>query len=234
MTLTPAGKRPALLVVAAHPDDEVLGCGAAMARHAAEGDRVWTLILGEGVASRRGLAPAEKKRLIRRLDEDAAKANAILGAEKVILKKFPDNAFDTVPLLSVVQAIEEVVAALRPGTVLTHHAGDLNIDHRVTADAVRTACRPLPASPVRQILAFEIASSTEWAFGSGPAFEPNFFVDAAGFLDAKVRALAAYRGEARPFPHPRSETYLRALAAVRGAQSGREAAEAFMLVRKLA
>ena len=133
----------------------------------------------------------------------------------------------------VVREVEKAVDRFRPDTVYTHHAGDLNVDHRVTAEAVVTACRPLAGCPVREILAFEVPSSTEWRFAKGKGFEPTVFLDVGRFVDAKVRALAAYRGESRPFPHPRSGRYLRSLAAVRGGQSGCRGAEAFILVRRL-
>lgn len=220
-----------VLVVAAHPDDELLGCGGAVARHAAEGARVRSLVLGEGVTSRKGLSPAARRAALAKLRADARRANARAGVEKLTLLSFPDNRFDTVARLELVQAVEKEVAAFRPERVYTHSSADLNVDHRLVAEAVRTACRPLPGSTVREVLAFEIASSTEWRFDGSAAFRPSLFIDVSRHLEAKLAALACYEGEMRPFPHPRSEQYLRALATVRGAQSGLDAAEAFELVR---
>jgi LmbE family N-acetylglucosaminyl deacetylase len=222
-----------LLVVAAHPDDELLGCGATVARRAAEGCRVWSLILGEGVTSRRGLSAAAKKRELAALRKNARTANAIAGVERLILRDFPDNQFDSVPRLKLVQAVEEIVAEFQPDTVFTHSGGDLNVDHQLTLEAVKTACRPLPGSSVRRVLSFEIPSATEWRFDGAAGFSPNAFVDVSGFLDRKIAALSAYKGEMRSFPHPRSEKYIRALAAVRGGQSGLAAAEAFSVVRSI-
>ncbi|MFA6316403.1 MAG: PIG-L family deacetylase [Elusimicrobiota bacterium] len=225
--------RRSILVVAAHPDDEVLGCGATMARHVASGDNVRVLILGQGIASRKGVPAGKTTRLIAKLREEGRKANAVLGVKEVLFRDLPDNTFDSVPLLRVVREIEAVVERFKPDTVYTHHSGDLNVDHRIAAEAVVTACRPLAGCPVREILAFEVPSSTEWRFAKGKGFEPTVFLEASRFLEAKVRAMAAYQSEALPFPHPRSGKYLRSLAAVRGGQSGLAAAEAFILIRRL-
>lgn len=222
-----------VLVVAAHPDDELLGCGATIARHAAEGARVWTLVLGEGVAARAGLAPAEKARQLKALRRHAAAANKAAGVERCLLLDFPDNRLDSVPRLDVIQAVEKVVARFRPERVYTHSPADLNVDHQIVSEAVRTACRPLPGSSVRDVLAFETVSATEWRFDAERRFVPNVFVDVSRTLERKLKALARYEGEMRAFPHPRSAEALRALAELRGAQAGYAAAEAFALVRRV-
>ncbi|MBI3553512.1 MAG: PIG-L family deacetylase [Elusimicrobia bacterium] len=222
-----------ILVVAAHPDDELLGCGATVARQSARGSTIWSLVLGEGITSRKGLGSPQKARALKKLQDDSRKANAVVGVKKLVLKDFADNKFDSVPRLELVHAIEEVVCAFKPDTVYTHSSTDLNIDHQIVCEAVKTACRPLPGSPVRHILSFEIPSATEWRFDSAKGFSPNVFVDVSRFLDKKLKALAAYKGEMRPFPHPRSEKYIRALAAVRGGQAGLPAAEAFSLIRSV-
>ena len=143
-----------VLVVAAHPDDEVLGCGAVVAKHAAQGARVWILILGEGIAARKRLSVGARSRRIRALHSCARRAGAVLGCEKLILRSFPDNRLDAVPRLDLIHAIESVTWDLAPDTVYTHTPCDLNIDHQIVSEAVRTACRPLPGSPVRRVLAF--------------------------------------------------------------------------------
>ncbi len=218
-----------VLVVAAHPDDEVLGCGATMARHAAAGDAVEVLILGTGAASRDGARPEEPAQLA----AQAREAGRVLGARRVDVLDLPDNRFDSVALLDIVKHVERIVARAAPDVVYTHHGGDLNIDHRRTFEAVVTACRPQAPCLVRRILSFEVPSSTEWQSPTVVApFTPNVFVDVAGTVDHKTRALACYTAEARPFPHPRSPGAVRALAAWRGASAGLAAAEAFMLVRE--
>jgi len=225
-------KNRRILVVAAHPDDEILGCGAATARHAAEGAVVWTLILAEGITSRAGLSEGQKQAQLKKLHAQARKANAAVGVKKLILRSFPDNRLDTVARLDVIQEIEAVIRELKPDTVYTHSSSDLNVDHQIVAESVRAACRPLPGSSVKRVLAFEVPSSTEWRFDASSAFHPNVFVDVTRHLAKKLAALRAYGGEMRPFPHPRSATYVSALAAVRGGQSGSRAAEAFCLIRE--
>ncbi len=214
-------------VIAAHPDDEVLGCGATMARHAAAGHRVHTLILGSGLDAR-GDAPESAHDALR---AQAAEAARLLGAPPPRLADLPDNRFDERPLLEVIRHVECFLAQISPQVVYTHHRGDLNVDHRLTHDAVMTACRPLPGP--RRILAFEVLSSSEWQSPQMPAFQPTVFHDAAGSLEAKLAAMAAYAGELRPWPHPRSLEGIRHQAALRGAQAGLAAAEAFVLLREV-
>jgi LmbE family N-acetylglucosaminyl deacetylase len=146
----------------------------------------------------------------------------------------PDNRLDGVELLDVVRHIEAFVQRHRPSLLLTHHSGDVNIDHRLVHDAVISACRPQPGHPVKELLFFEVPSSTEWRpSGSLNSFNPNYFVDITKALPKKLEALNAYAEELRAFPHPRSIKAITALAQWRGAMVGVEAAEAFMLGRKL-
>lgn len=224
-----------VLVVAAHPDDEVLGCGGAIRRHALDGDRVHTLILGEGITSRRTRrSPARDRLALEQLRRSARKAAAILGTEEPILLDFPDNRFDTVPFLDIVKAIERVKDRLRPSMIYTHYWGDLNIDHRLTAQAVITASRPLSGESVRRILAFEVPSSTEWAPPARTSwFVPNVYTDIAGTFQDKIAAMAAYPSEVRDYPHPRSLEAIHVQTQYRGMQAGLEHAEAFVLIREI-
>ncbi len=216
-----------ILVVAAHPDDEVLGCGGAVARHVDEGCTVDVVIVAEGALSRADATSAD----VESLKLAAAKAAHLLGANGPTFLGLPDNRLDTVPLLDVVQHVERIVGELRPTIVYTHHAGDLNIDHQVVHRAVVSACRPIPGQSIRTIRTFETVSSTEWSFGVGLPFVPTLFVDISAALERKLAALEAYHSEMRDFPHPRSADNVRALAHLRGATAGLRAAEAFMTVR---
>jgi N-acetylglucosamine malate deacetylase 1 len=218
-----------VLVIAAHPDDEAIGAGCAIARHVHGGDKVSVLFLTDGTGARAESTAhdAAKRR------QCAEKAAAILGCADLHFHCFPDNAMDSVPLLDVTKAVERVAAAVDPEVVYTHHAGDLNVDHKVALRATLTCFRPLPASRVRKILAFEIPSATGWDFGEAP-FVPNVFLDAAGFLDLKLDAVDAYEAEIRPFPHARSRESLRLRAAAWGSQAGIAAAEPFVLIREIA
>ena len=224
-----------ILVVAAHPDDEVLGCGGTIARHADAGDQVQVLIVAEGATSRqqqrdRNQASDE----LSALAQAAQQAGAILGAQGVELLDLPDNRLDSLDRLDLIKQIEERISRHQPQVVYVHHAGDVNIDHRRLHEAVVTACRPTPGQPVRRLLSFEVASSTEWQPpGSAPAFEPNWFVDISAKWLRKREALEAYASEMRPWPHARSIQAVEHLARWRGAQVGVEAAEAFCLLRQL-
>ena len=221
-----------VLVVAAHPDDEVLGVGGTIARLTGEGADVTILILGEGATSRQ--SGQDQAADVEALAGQAREAGRLLGAKEVVCKGLPDNRFDTLPLLDVVKIVEEWVDRVSPETVYGHHAGDLNVDHEVAARAVLTATRPQAGSVVRDVFAFEVPSSTEWSFHRlSPPFHPNVYVDITGTLEKKIAALRTYEGEARLFPHPRSPESLRAIAARWGTVAGVTAAEAFELVRSV-
>jgi len=223
-----------VLVVAAHPDDEVLGCGAAMARLAGEGHTVHVAILGEGATSRSGESGSQLAEGVAALREQSLRAAAILGVTRVTHHGLPDNRFDALPLLDVVKCVEGLLEEVRPAVVLTHHGGDLNIDHAITFRAVLTATRPLPGGTVRALYAFETPSATEWAFETTAVFQPNVFVDVSQSLEAKLQAMSCYAGELREHPHPRSLRALRASAASWGPVAGLAAAEPFRLVRRVA
>lgn len=218
-----------VLVVAAHTDDEALGCGGTLARHVADGDRVYAVFLADGVTSRPGATTAE----LEQRNSAAAKAHRILGIEKAYMLGFPDNRMDGVPLLDIVQRLEGVVAEVRPEVIYTHHFGDLNVDHRITHQAVLTACRPVPGASVREIYAFEVLSSTEWNTPGVASYVPNVFVDISAHLHTKLEAVEAYALEMREEPHSRSSINTKRLAEFRGNSVGLAAAESFCLVRSL-
>lgn len=224
-----------ILVVAAHADDEVLGCGGTIARHTAAGDKVHVLFLADGETGRDAVCdPVARREDIKRREEAARAAARILGAAVPEFCRFPDNRCDGVPLLDIVKAVERIIAKVRPAVMYTHHANDLNVDHRIAHQAVLTAGRPVAESPVREIYAFETASSTEWeASSQGRMFQPARFVNIEPFIEVKLAALAAYGAEMREFPHPRSRQALEAQWMLRGAQSGLPAAEAFVAVREI-
>lgn len=221
-----------VLVIAAHPDDETLGCGGTIYLLAEAGASVHVALLADGVSSRDNNEGCAEELTARH--SVARNACSILGVQDIFFGDFPDNRMDTVALLDVVKTVESLIDQYQPDTVITHHAGDLNIDHRVVHKAVITACRPQIGHPVRTLLFFEIPSSTEWQPpGSGTAFEPNWFKDISTSLDRKLQALDAYKTEMRDWPHPRSSKGVECLARWRGATVGVTAAEAFMLGRCL-
>ena len=177
-----------ILVVASHPDDEVLGCGATVAKHVHNGDTVYRLLMGGGLRSRN---PDIELSCLSQLHSSALEAGNILGFKESVFLDFPDNAMDTLPRLEIVREIEKVLDRYKPDTIYTHHRHDLNIDHQITFSAVLTAARPLKGSSVRNILSFEVPSSTEWQPSSSGSeqFMPNYFTDISQFLDKKLLAL---------------------------------------------
>jgi len=221
-----------ILAIAAHPDDEILGLGATLARHAEAGDDVHIVIAAEGSTSR-----SDKRDVIshapvlEHLKEAAATAARILGCHPPRMLGLPDNRMDSCDLLDVVKLLESTVSEIKPRVVYTHHAGDLNVDHRILYEATLTACRPLPGSTVRAIYAFETVSSTEWA--PSLPFLPSHFVDAEPTWQKKMDALRAYDVEMQTPPHPRSLSIIEALATYRGSCVGLAKAEAFETIRQV-
>lgn len=199
------------------------------------GVEVHIAILAEGLTSRDNRRNREKHTTgLSELAKAAHEANKILGVSSLTLHDFPDNRLDSLDRLDVIKVVEGFIAQHQPETVYTHHAGDVNIDHRRIHEAVVTACRPTPQHPVKKLLFFEVPSSTEWQPpGSAPHFAPNWFEDVSDTFSLKVAALKAYQSEMRPWPHARSIEALEHLARWRGASVGVAAAEAFILGRNL-
>lgn len=223
-----------VLVVAAHPDDEILGVGGTVARHVASGDKVYAIILGEGQTSRGEHREDISQDVVKELHQNTMESAKAVGYTDVYFENFPDNRFDQVDLLDIVKAVEKKVRELKPDIVYTHYSGDLNIDHQYTARAVLTATRPIGDYCVSEIYAFETLSSSEWNFdySAQPAFCPNVFVDITDYYINKENAMNCYVSELCEFPHPRSLKGMDVLSKTRGMAAGMERAEAFMLVRK--
>jgi len=219
-----------VLAVASHPDDEILGCGGTVAKLAKRGHEVFTLILGEGVASRHEEDEKQKaKRQIEELKKKIYAANEIIGVKEVFTYGFPDNKFDTVPLLDLVKTIEKVKEKVKPHIIFTHYEKDLNIDHQLTYRAVITATRPLVNEVVKEIYSFEVLSSTELNYPT--TFSPDVFFDISSTLETKLKAVSEYKSELREFPHPRSLQAIKLSAEYWAIQVGLRYVEAFKAVR---
>ncbi len=216
-----------VLICAAHPDDEVLGCGGTIARHIACGDVVHVIFMTNGVGSRQSTSLAS----IQNRKKASQKALSILGCSSVRNFDFPDNKMDTVPLLDIIQSIENTIKELAPNIIYTHHIGDLNIDHQVVHKAVITACRPQPNFCVKKIYSFEVPSSTEWQTTGYLPFTPNTFIDISKYVENKKKSMDCYNEEMRNEPHARSINNTIRLNKLRGNSIGVHYAEAFMLIR---
>lgn len=216
-------------MVAAHPDDEVLGAGATLARHVDRGDEVHACVLSEGATSR------YEDDMVSELVQCGKRAAEVIGLRSLRFEQLPDQRLDLLPLIEVTQAVEDLVDAVRPDVVYTHFPWDVNSDHAVVARCVWTACRPYRFPFVRMLAAFETPSSTEWALpGEHRRFEPQRFVDVSATLSRKLDAMRCYHSELRAYPHPRSLRALQERAAYWGSVVGLAAAEPFLVLRELA
>lgn len=226
-----------ILVVVAHPDDEVLGLGGTIHKLVHEYNCVIrTIILGEGITSRSDQRDAAKwNKELKQHRKNIQSSIKAVGYESVGIYDFPDNRFDDVNVLDLVKVIEKEKQEFKPVAIFTHHGGDTNVDHQLTFQAVITGCRPMEHEMVKTILTFETPSSTEWqAFNHPLYFTPNMYVGLKKKnVDAKIKAMESYEFEKRPFPHPRSPEALTILAQKRGVEVGQSYAEAFMIIRSI-
>jgi LmbE family N-acetylglucosaminyl deacetylase len=214
-----------VLIVVPHPDDEVLGCGGTIARHASHGDRIEQVIMTK--VSRPYWSEEEIK-------EDTLKAGGVLGITKTHFWDMPAVRLDTVPQKELNDSLITLIEELKPDIVYIPHIGDINKDHRLIAEAVMVAVRPKPGCSIKKVLAYETLSETEWSAPvASNAFIPTAYVDITDTLETKLKAMNVYEKELREFPHPRSLEAISNLAALRGSHVGVKAAEAFMLIREI-
>jgi len=219
-----------ILIIAAHPDDEVLGCFGTVAKMVKEGDEAYTLILGEGKTSRDEQRSIENKKAeLNILNQEIEKANSVINIKKTFIENFPDNRFDSVDLLDIVKAILKVKEEVKPDIIFTHYENDLNIDHQITYQAVVTATRPMEDESVKEIYSFEVLSSTEWNYPL--SFSPDLFFDISETIKLKKEAMKQYDSELCQFPHPRSIEGIELNAKYHGMRVGKTHVEAFKTVR---
>lgn len=223
-----------ILIVAAHPDDEVLGCGGTIRLISDQFNGkipISALILSEGLTSRGNDEKKYSKSEIDAVKQDSLAAAKVLGIQNSFYEDLPNNRLDSMDLLDVIKIVEGYIEKLRPTIVFTHHFGDINLAHRITYQAVLTACRPLGDCPVRKLLSFEVPSSTEWAFPHHEnMFSPNVFINIKEVIETKIEAMLMYRSESRDYPHPRSSEAIRAIALRWGSVANMNFTEAFELI----
>jgi LmbE family N-acetylglucosaminyl deacetylase len=217
-----------VLVIAAHPDDETIGAGGTIARHVAQGDKVYWGIVTQGSRTLRSeleLAAARAQVL---------EVQQVLGIKELFFCGFPTVKLNTVPYRELSSALQRVVDQVRPDVVYTTSPSDVNQDHRIVYDCTLVATRPLPGCSVRRLLAYEIGTTARFGLPAGCSpFVANVFVDISEYLDKKLEAMSCYKTQLREYPHPRSLEGLRVLAAERGLSVGLKAAECFQLVREV-
>lgn len=226
-----------IMLVVAHPDDELLGLGATMHKWIKEEQiKTHVVILGEGITSRSDQRDTEAwKEQLAIHKQNILKAQSAIGYHSVSVYDFPDNRFDSVALLDIIKVIEAEKNKFKPDIIFTHHGGDVNIDHQRTFQAVITACRPMKEESVKTIITFETPSGTEWRASSDPQhFIPNFFVSVTREnIEAKIKGMESYEFEKRPYPHPRSPEALTIQAQRWGISVGVDFAEAFNITRSI-
>jgi LmbE family N-acetylglucosaminyl deacetylase len=212
-----------VLVIAAHPDDEILGSGGTIKKLINHGYNVITVIAAKG-----------RKAEEHHIQQFMLKANKHLGVDEVLFLELPNLLLETIPLVEINKSIENLLDKYTPAMIFTHHYGDTNRDHQILFQAVLTAARPLPGKKPVEILCFETVSSSEWSqHTNDKEFKPNYFVDISDTIDDKIKSLQYYDVEMRPFPHPRSYDGVRYLARVRGMTVGVEYGEAFEIIRRV-
>jgi len=224
-----------LLIVAAHPDDETLGCGGTIVKAIKCGAHVGVLFLGEGISARflpDEYGSKEFKEQTEKRQKESEAAIKILGVQEVKYGERLCTQFDKYPLLSLVKEIESFMEEFKPTMLFTHNPSEVNIDHRITHEAIETACRPTRSWIPKEIYTFEIICSNSFKFMSG--FNPNVFVDISNEWDTKLKAWSYYQGESRVFPFPRSDKGLEMLSHFRGMYVCMEKVEAFSLMRMIA
>ncbi len=223
-----------ILAVVAHPDDEIIGVGGTLCKHAGAGDEVHVLILGDGKSSRSSTYKKLAKNIKQKSFQETDQALSCLGIKSFYKENLPDNRFDRIDMLDIAKKVSSYVNKIKPSIVYTHHPGDLNTDHQRTSEAVTIACRPIENSSVHAIYQFETLSSTEMAgYTPNRAFLPNIFVNIEAEIQKKLKAMSCYKSELRQFPHPRSLEAIEANAKVWGAKMNLRYAEAFFCLRQI-
>ncbi|MFP7159760.1 MULTISPECIES: PIG-L deacetylase family protein [Priestia] len=212
-----------ILVIGAHPDDELLGTAGTLKKLVDEGYKVISVITALG-----------RKEEAHHIQQFGRLANKEIGIDEVVFLEHVNLELEMIPLHELTKEIEQLIQKYKPVKIFTHHYGDLNKDHQITFQAVLTAARPLPNTPPIELITFETVSSSEWnASTPDKTFKPNYFVDVTAHMECKLNALRYYDIEMRDFPHPRSYEGIEYLGRLRGMSVGVPYAEAFEIIRRV-
>ena len=214
------------LIIAAHPDDEVLGCGGFIANRSSK-EECYVLILTGGADGR------YEDSMSNTLRQNSLDANRVLGTKDVYFEDLPNQKLETIPIIEVTQTIEKYIKKLNPARIFTQHGGDINRDHRVVYEATMTATRPVPGQVVQEVYTYNTPSSTEWnSYTNENFFIPSVYEDISTVIDKKLKAMSIYKSECKLYPHPRSLKALKVYANYWGITVGSEYVEPFNLMRK--
>jgi len=219
-----------ILIIVAHTDDETIGCGGTICKHIEDGDKVFAMSFTDGISSR----SVKSKKLKKARYLSAKQASKFMGFKWIKNLNFPDNQLDKVPILKIIKEIEKIKDKLKPLIVYTHNFSDLNIDHKLIAEATLTAFRPTPNSKLSELRTFEVPSATDYSqIKNRKNFVPNLFIDISKYWKKKNNTLKIYKSEIKKKTHSRSFEGIKNLAKLRGNQSGLKIAEAFEIIRKI-
>lgn len=213
-----------VLVIAPHPDDEILGCGGTIAKHVSQGDEVYICIVTQTYK------PDWSDEYVKKRNKLIEKYQKILGIKKMLFLNYPTVKLDTIPQKKINDSLYKIVKKIEPEVLYIPHKGDLIKDHRLIHEACLVVARPTN-NKIRRVLSYEVLSETEWGLKTDP-FIPNVYVNISGFLEKKIKAMKTYSIELKKYPHPRSEEIIEALAKKRGSEAGMRLAESFMLIRE--
>ena len=216
------------LVVAPHPDDEVLGVGGTLLRRKSEGAKLGWLIM-----TRISLEAGWSSENVLKRQQEITQITEHFGFDSVFELGYTTTRLDQIPMSELINAVSEVIQAFAPNEVFIPHSSDIHSDHRVTFDAVASSTKWFRSPSIKRVLAYETLSETEFGLGPNRGFKPNVFMNIEGHLENKLRAMAIYSSEVGEFPFPRSDQAISALAILRGASSGFKEAEAFEMLREI-
>jgi LmbE family N-acetylglucosaminyl deacetylase len=220
-----------ILIIAAHPDDDVLGCGGLISKYNSKNVDFKILFIGEGSSCRFENPSSKKAKLeIEKRNSSALKALQLLKVDDLEFNNLPCGRFDQIPIIEINKIIEKSIHEFMPDTVLTHSLDDANNDHKIVSNAVIMATRPGANNYVNTLMSYEILSSSEWSFSN--IFKPNYFEELnQDQVDSKWHALSMYESEVKKYPFPRSKEGIETLAKYRGMQAGVKFAEAYHIIR---